>query len=194
MSAERVGILSLLSAVAVAEAVDDVASLHATVKWPNDVLIGDKKCCGILLESSWTGSSPVPDYVMAGIGINVNQDHFGQEMRARATSLRLETGRLIARQAVLDALMDRLSAGYHLLLETDTDSLRSKYVERLEGVGTEVRLCYAETGPTFSGVIEGITDRGGLVVRLRDGSYKTVLAGEITTQGAVSLDIDDLRD
>ncbi len=195
-----VGVLSLLSALAVAETIEDVAFLRATVKWPNDVLIRGRKCCGILLESSWSeGTDAPPEYVIVGIGLNVNQDRFDSEFSGQATSLLLETGQPIERQAVLDALMDRLSERYRSLVAADADAVRSEYLKRLEGLGREVDLRHAHAGPVFSGVIETVTPSGGLVVRLRDGSLKTFVAGEVTTRNAAAHDAtyhdtDDLRD
>ena len=89
---------SILTAVEVAELIEKYDIENVTIKWPNDVLIGDKKVCGILLEGQ------VPDYLVVGVGLNVNQKEFPDGLRRPATSLFLET----KQQFDLDELRDRL--------------------------------------------------------------------------------------
>ena len=77
-------IISLLTAVEVAKEIEEYGIDNVTIKWPNDVLIGDKKVCGILLEGQ------VPEYLIVGVGLNVNQKEFPEGLRRPATSLSLE--------------------------------------------------------------------------------------------------------
>ncbi|MBI3766348.1 MAG: biotin--[acetyl-CoA-carboxylase] ligase [Ignavibacteriales bacterium] len=86
ISPESIGIVSLYGGLAVAEAIQDQSHLHPECKWPNDVLLNGKKCCGILSEAVFKQGSLVG--VVMGIGINVNQRVFTRELRATATSVR----------------------------------------------------------------------------------------------------------
>src|SRR5271166_2207192 len=84
-------LLSLIAGIAVAEAVQSITGLHPDLRWPNDVLLGGRKICGILTEMN---AEPTRvRYVVAGVGINVNHPSFSDELEAIATSLRLESGR-----------------------------------------------------------------------------------------------------
>ncbi len=90
---DKFGILSFLTSISVAEAIEKNVDVKITTKWPNDLLINGKKFCGILLEASITVESG--DFVIIGIGINVNQENFPKEIQDYATSLYIETGKLL---------------------------------------------------------------------------------------------------
>ncbi len=99
--------LSLVAGLATAEALEAVAGVETVVKWPNDVLVADRKVAGILLEA-------VGGAVIAGIGVNVNQseDDLPERPRTPATSLRLASGTTISRAQALATLLDRLEMRY----------------------------------------------------------------------------------
>src|SRR5207247_237243 len=114
---ERWGGYSLVSALAVADALACVAGLGARLKWPNDVLVGGRKIAGILLESRLPAGGG--DGVIAvGIGVNLGQRAFPAGLAARATSVVLETGRLIERDAALAALLEAFD-GWRARLEAE---------------------------------------------------------------------------
>ncbi len=99
-------LLSLMSGVAVAHALRRHAGVAARLKWPNDVLVDGRKLAGILLESRFAS----PPAVVIGIGINVGQERFPDDLQGRATSIRLVTGRLADREALLPVLLEELTA------------------------------------------------------------------------------------
>ena len=100
-----------LAAVAVCRAIEEVCGLHCGIKWPNDLLLGGKKVCGILTESAFRPDG-TPDWVIVGIGVNVSQTaaDFSPDVAAIATSLRMELKGDVSRDALAQALTAQLAA------------------------------------------------------------------------------------
>ncbi len=180
-SHERLGLITLAAGLAVAEAVEQfTAPLTPAIKWPNDILLNGRKCCGMLLESALTGAA-APVTVILGIGLNVNQASFPPELEARATSLLLETGRLTARFSLLAELLLRIETAYDHLLQEGGDLLRKTYTARLDGLGKEVSLHIFGSDRRVQGAITGISETGALRLLTSEG-LRTFHAGEVTTQ------------
>lgn len=182
LPARRLGLITVVGAVAVAETLDDFAApLRATIKWPNDVLLRARKCCGMLLESSFSGErSGAPDFVVLGIGLNVNQDRFPPELADRATSVAQAAHRPIARAPLLAALLARLEMQYRSLFADDGASVRAAYEKRLDRLGRRVELRTTDTGHPVRGVVHGINDQGALLLET-NGSVHAFHAGEVTS-------------
>lgn len=180
LAPERWGMISIAACLAVAETVDEFASPHrAEIKWPNDVRLNGRKCCGMLLESNWSpsrqGGSPV---VVLGIGINVNQEDFPSDLENTATSLLLEVGRPVMRSMLFAAILNRLERRLDEV-DVDADSLRSRYLGRMTDLGQHVRLRFTDDRDGIDGKIVGIDPAGGLILDTADGR-RTFHAGEVT--------------
>jgi BirA family transcriptional regulator, biotin operon repressor / biotin---[acetyl-CoA-carboxylase] ligase len=179
--------LSLAAGLAVERAVRQVTSLEADLRWPNDLLLGKKKFCGILTELST--ENPTRDaatqvrHAVVGIGINVHQAEFPEELRAIATSLSIETGRAWPRQELLVALLQSLENEVAALTGS-TEHAAQRICKRLEAGSTWVRgkrVRVEERGDGeggFTGVTEGLDARGFLRVRTAEG-MRTVLSGGV---------------
>lgn len=176
----KASMLTLVMALAVAEAVTEVTGLEAGIKWPNDIVVNRKKICGILTELSMEA-----DYIQSvviGVGINTNQESFPEEIKATATSLYLEKGEKISRAELIAAVMKHFEHYYELFTQKEELSLfREAYEKRLVNRNCKVRVL--DPKGDFEGTAEGITDTGELLVRLADKSVVQVYAGEVSVRG-----------
>lgn len=174
--------LSLAAGLAVRDAVKQVTSLECDLRWPNDLLIGRKKFCGILTELN--AEVTRIRHLVIGIGINVHQQQFPPELRDIATSLYIETGRAWPRQELLAALLQSLHREVLALTAPATASAATQSIlERLERGSTWIRgkrVCVEEM-EGFSGVTEGLDARGFLQVRTPLG-LRTVFSGGVREQ------------
>ena len=168
--------LVMASALAVAEAIEEVAGVAAAVKWPNDVRVAGRKVCGILIETS-------EGVAILGIGINVNGTLAGDaDLAAQATTLAEAAGRPIAREALLAALLRRLDALYAELQtggEAAQRSTRERWRARLETLGHPVRIQQGEQA--VEGVAEDVNADGALLLRDSDGTLRTVTWGDVSS-------------
>ena len=177
---DRYPLIGIAMACAVAEAAARlVPGERFDVKWPNDVLHGGRKICGVLSETRVGGAERVP--LVVGFGVNVNQteDAWPEEVGNTATSLRIAAdGRALVCDAVLREILARFD-GYHARVRAgDLPGLWNAVRARLPRPGTPVVVT---TGAhRVEGVVEGYTDRGAIVVRDREGVVLTLVAGEIT--------------
>lgn len=181
----RLGVLPLAAGVAVAEAVDSFIAPHtATVKWPNDVMIDDRKTCGMLLETSFAGpraANDAPSFVVLGIGLNVNQVNFPDALADTATSLRLIAGRLVPRAPLFARMLQRLETRATALETNDgTARIRDAFHARMHRRGEAVVLRQSGADTTLHGTIQGITTDGALRLQTASG-MRTVYAGDVTT-------------
>jgi len=177
---DRLGLLTIAASVAVADAIEPfVTPRRAALKWPNDVLLEGRKTCGMLLESSFTGTQTT-NVVVLGVGLNVNQIEFPEPLRNAATSLRLATGRMVPRAPllahVLEALEDRYDA-----VHDDAAPICTAFSNRLRSLHEHTTLRFTGTDQTISGIVRGVTEAGALQLETRDG-VRVVHAGEVTTQ------------
>jgi BirA family biotin operon repressor/biotin-[acetyl-CoA-carboxylase] ligase len=167
--------IAMITPLAIVRAVEDVAELRPDIKWPNDVQINGKKLAGILIETEDRGGATQP--VLVGVGINVNfdpRDH--EEIHDLATSLFVELGREVDREALLAAYLRRLEELYD-------DARAGREVagvwkEHLVTLGLEVTATWP--GGSAEGVAEDVDHDGALLVRTAAGRLERVEAGDVT--------------
>jgi BirA family biotin operon repressor/biotin-[acetyl-CoA-carboxylase] ligase len=176
--------LSLAAGLAVQDAVKQVTSLQADLRWPNDLLFGSRKFCGILTELN--AEVTRVRHLVIGIGINVHQQRFPDELRSLATSLHIETGRDWPRQELLAALLQSLDREV-TALSSSTREAQNHVLARLEQASSWVRgkHVYVEERDGFEGVTEGLDSRGFLQIRTVDG-LRTVFSGGVREQKAMA--------
>ncbi len=175
-------IFSLAAGLAVRAAVAEIApQLRADLKWPNDLLLGGKKFCGILIEMN--AEATQVRHLVVGVGINVNQVKFPAELREIATSLRIETGTEWSRVELCAALLRSLDREYRSL--TQDAGARDAILRRFEKSSSSVRgrKVSIEENASLTGVTEGLDERGFLRVRTAEG-LRTVLSGTVRLDGA----------
>lgn len=166
--------LSLLAGLAVQEAVKEVTGLKADLRWPNDLLLSEKKFCGILAEMN---AEPTRvRYAVLGIGINVNHHSFPARLRDSATSLRIESGREWPRLELAAALLKSLDREYRALSSDTVSAILRRFEQHSSYArGKQVRV---EENGGFEGVTEGLDSRGFLRVRTAE-AVRTVLSGGV---------------
>lgn len=164
----------MAGALAVADTIAFEAGLPVALKWPNDVLIGGRKVCGILAESVQPGGGRV----ILGMGINGNFDpaEYG-EIPAHATSLQRELGRPVPRERFVAALLNALDLWYRNLTH-DPDDVFDAWVSRLHTVGRRVTV--SDQSGSWQGVATGVSQEGGLCVRDVSGEVRTVYAADVS--------------
>lgn len=180
--------LTLLAGMACARAVREETGLKAEIKWPNDLVLSGKKICGILTEMS-TELEEI-HYICTGIGINVNQTEFPEEIRNTATSLKLEREKLqekegcgeFGRSVLIASCMKWFEDYYEkFLLSGDFSQLKEEYESMLANLNREVLVL--DPAGEYSGVCQGIDAMGRLLVELPHKEVKAVLSGEVSVRG-----------
>ncbi len=160
----RLPVMSLLCALAVSQALASHTELTPEIKWPNDVLLDGRKVCGILNESTIMGKEA--SYVILGIGCNVNQTIFPEDLAQSATSLKLATGKEFDRKALLTDILKYLWPLYKDVERGDYKAHLGLWTGYCRMLGKEIE--YIQQGQTQSGIAEDIDENGRLVVRHSD--------------------------
>ena len=158
-------------ALALADALESTAHLTAELKWPNDLVVGDRKLAGLLTEADVVGASVRA--VVVGFGCNLTQTVFPDELAGIATSVALETGSAPER----DELLDRVLAHLDLRLEAPSGSIRDDYRERLATLGREVRVELDDR--VVAGLARDVDDAGRLLVEHAVGEIVAVAVGDV---------------
>lgn len=166
--------VSMVIALATLDAIGAVAGLQAAVKWPNDILLGQRKAGGLLAQSGLIGARI--DYLIVGLGLNVNFDP-GQVagIPATASSLMLARGQRVDRHALVRALLRAADARYIQLL--GGASPVAEWSAKLVTLGQRVRVL--QQAGVVVGTAEAVDARGNLIVRLDDGTPATISAGDV---------------
>ena len=172
--------LTLVSALAVAKALADITGKDAKIKWPNDIVIDGRKVCGILTEMS--AQFDYINNIVIGIGINVNNSSFPEEISATASSLRLLSGGKKYRRAeIIEKIMEYFEKYYSIFLETeDLSALVNEYDAMLVNMKKQVKVL--DPKEPFEGKAMGITKTGELIVDTWE-SRKLVSSGEVSVRG-----------
>lgn len=169
-------LLTLMAAIAVHDALLEACALRTDIKWPNDILVNDKKLCGILAE---TVETPLGRAVVVGIGINLTRNSFPEELGMEATSVEAATGRSHELEVLLEALISALGKHYEVLNQIAGPELiirewcaRSSY-----GEGRLVRV--VESDESLVGTTRGLERDGALRVETYTGEIRVVRAGDV---------------
>jgi BirA family transcriptional regulator, biotin operon repressor / biotin---[acetyl-CoA-carboxylase] ligase len=174
--------LTLLSAVACASALANHCGLPVSIKWPNDLLAGERKIGGMLSEIR--ADMDRIYYAVIGIGINVNLSmvDLPAEIKKIATSTLIETGRRFNRTSLAAEIISEFDRWYRLLLTKGKKVVMDRWSELCSTTGRQIRIAAGDL--IFEGTAEGIDDNGLLIIRLPDGSYRKFSSGDVTIGGA----------
>ena len=172
----RVPEIPLVAAAAIHEAVmQECPGLSAFIKWPNDIIVGGRKLCGILCEME---SEPdCTHFVVAGFGVNVNLDPVPEELREIATSIAIETGQRISRARLLAAVLNRFERLYREWLEKEDLTFILPCLETHAWLkGRELKI--EQFSKVLVGTEAGLSPQGHLLLRTADGAILPVTSGE----------------
>ncbi len=170
-------LLTLLSGLAVREAVAEQTGLRPDVKWPNDVLLHGKKFCGVLTEMH--AEPDRVEFVIVGIGLNVNHARMPEELSALATSLRIESGRVHSRIELLAKLLRWLDRYYNQFLTEGPEPILARFAE-VSSFARGKRVRVSTPGESYVGTTAGLDPGGLLRVTRDDGRIATVLSGDVS--------------
>jgi BirA family biotin operon repressor/biotin-[acetyl-CoA-carboxylase] ligase len=170
--------ITLMAAVALAEAVDSFIPQTPTIKWPNDILVDGKKLAGILTEAAC--SAERVDYVILGLGVNVNYsiDAMPEPIRERATSILELTQQNVSRESLLRRLIQGLDRCYGELERSGFDALAQRWQAYFGWRGRRVQVGLLDQ--VSSGYAKGIDRDGALLIVDDDGVEQRVVAGDVT--------------
>lgn len=171
------------TAVAIARAVERTTGMRPDIKWVNDLMMGGRKICGILTEMSVESETGTIQYVVAGIGVNVNQEisDYPEELRGIAGSIAMAVGHPVRRARLTACMIEEMDN-----LRRDWPSGRADYLrayrEMCISTGREVLVTDARHTGEFAkhGFCEAVNDDFSLRIRYDDGSYENVSSGEVS--------------
>lgn len=174
-----VAAVTLVAGYAVCMVIRRLTGCDAKIKWPNDVIIGNKKVCGILTEME--AQTDRVDFVVIGIGVNINQSHFDEEVSKKATSLFLENGEKMDRSTFLAEVsksLDKAMKSY--LLSISTEDMQ-QFKSLCATIGRRVSV--ERNNTHIEGTAVDIFPTGELIIKTDDGRKLPIYSGEVSVQG-----------
>lgn len=182
---DKASMVTLVMALSVAQAIEEVTGMSARIKWPNDIVVNRRKVCGMLTEMSTTPEMGEIQYVVVGVGINVNQagsEEFPEDIRETATSLRIEAGRVIGRSELTEKVLAHFEENFEIFTQSlSMRPLMDDYQAHLINIDKQVRVL--DPAGEYTGISRGINEAGELLVEREDGSCEAVYAGEVSVRG-----------
>ncbi|BCN29700.1 biotin--[acetyl-CoA-carboxylase] ligase [Anaeromicropila herbilytica] len=174
--------LTILAALAVSKSIAKIVEKDTYIKWPNDIILNNKKVCGVLTEMST--EIDYINHVVIGIGINVNRTSFPNELASMATSLYVETEQKVQRAELIASVVKEFEEMYLVFLEIQTlQPFMKEYNDTLINAKRQVKII--EYGKEYEAIAIGINEKGELMIHDIDhpDHVRTVLAGEVSVRG-----------
>jgi BirA family biotin operon repressor/biotin-[acetyl-CoA-carboxylase] ligase len=172
----KIPLLSLMPGIAVAEALIGLGVSGVDIKWPNDVLVNERKICGVLVEGLNAGAGA--QRIVVGIGVNLNHGSFPPDLSQTATSYRIETGNEIAVEQFRDRLLERIADWYERWKRDDGRAVIDRWQE-LSSYARKKKVVVTMGDGRVVGVTDGLSETGALRVITDEGELKNILAGEV---------------
>jgi len=174
---QEINLLTFLASVSVCNIINQSLRTRSSIKWPNDILLDEKKVCGILTETAICSGSL--EYVVIGIGINTNNRVylFPEDLRKNSTSLIEITGEEIDNKALLTRLLREIEDYYRILKVGNYNRILRDWKKHCCLLGKEITI--HENGETFTGEAIDVDYQGALLIKLEDGSIRKILSASI---------------
>lgn len=170
--------ITLAAGLGVCRALSEFCGIKAKIKWPNDIVTGTKKLCGIITELSFDKNGE--SYVVVGIGINVNSEKFDDLIKDKATSLKNATGTHYNRYEIISKVMTEIERYYKLFIENGFAAFRDEYKKMCANIGKDVVII--KDKQSVQGFCDDISQNGELIVII-NGEKVTVQSGEVSVRG-----------
>ena len=178
IEANEFPLLSFIAAIAVAETIQPLLENSVIdIKWPNDVLVNEKKICGVLIESASVNKSA--PRVIVGIGVNLTHQIFPEELSQTATSLWIESGKTFSREMVRSSLLDRIAHWYETLRTNGGTKILTRW-QQLSSYTKGKKITAYLDQEILHGVTDGLSTIGALKIITETGDKREIVAGEIT--------------
>lgn len=177
---DKAPMLTLVMAYSVAKAIRNLTGMDIQIKWPNDLVWNGRKLVGILTEMSVKEGKI--EYVVVGVGVNVNTEHFAKEVEDTAVSIRQATGKMWKKETLITAIMQQFLEDYKGFEQVEVLSdIQTAYNELLVNAGREV--CILGEKESYHAKALGINEFGELLVLREDGTQEAIYAGEVSVRG-----------
>lgn len=167
--------ITLVAGIAIRRIIEKLTGLNVQIKWPNDIIVNGKKLVGILTEMS--AEIEKVNYIVLGIGINVNTEVYEGDLGEKATSMYIETGRKYKRCDIINEFLTEFLPCYNLFCEKGFDVFKDEYNKNCANINKCVKTI--GTKSEISGVAKGVNSNGELVVD-SDGELVNIFAGEVS--------------
>ncbi len=177
LSPSYISRITLMTAVAVVKAIKICTQIKSQIKWPNDILINEKKVCGILTEMS--AELDIINWVVVGIGINVNIDHreFPEDIQENTISLKETSGKEISRVKLAQTFLQEFEKYYEILKRREFSSILKEWKLYSHTLGRKIRVDMGER--IITGEAVDINEEGALILKKEDGELVEIISGTI---------------
>jgi len=177
LSPSYISRITLMTAVAVVKAIKICTQIKSQIKWPNDILINEKKVCGILTEMS--AELDIINWVVVGIGVNVNikQQEFPEDIRERTTSLKEVLGKKVLRVKLAQIFLQECEKYYESLKRRESSSILKEWKLYSHTLGRKIRVDMGER--IITGEAVDINEEGVLILKKEDGELVEIISGTI---------------
>jgi BirA family biotin operon repressor/biotin-[acetyl-CoA-carboxylase] ligase len=176
-SSSKLPLTGLLAAVAVAETLIERGVAGVDIKWPNDVLVNERKISGVLVEAVSAGSESAR--LILGVGVNLNHRSFPPELSETATSLAIETGERVIIEEFRDLLLDKIAQWYAIWRRDESAAIIDRW-SRLSTYARDQRIIVTLDDEKLVGATDGLTETGALRLVVDGGEVRTIMSGEVT--------------
>ncbi len=175
---ESAACITLVAAASMCEAIEKTTGLEVGIKWPNDLVVSGKKVCGILTEMS--AELNHLHYIILGIGVNIEQMDFDEDIRQKATSLELEGSKVSAKKLLI-AFLDAFSIDYNRFLEMDMEPIIAYHKSHSVTLNKEI-IVASSNGSIIAQAVD-LAEDGSLIIKNKNGQLENVLSGEVSVRG-----------
>jgi BirA family biotin operon repressor/biotin-[acetyl-CoA-carboxylase] ligase len=181
-SSSKIPLISLLAAIAVAETLIERGVAGVDIKWPNDVLVGERKISGVLAEAAGAGFESLR--LVLGVGVNLNHRSFPHELNQTATSVAIETAESVVVEEFRDRLLDKIAHWYEIWRHEDSSHDNSQSIvdrwQRLSTFAHDRQVIITLDDEKITGLTAGLTETGALRLIVEGGRLRVILAGEVS--------------